>query len=74
MDDPWVRIASFATGIEAEMAREQLKSAGIAVIIHSEGSGLFGPGFSGSLPSGVTVSVPKGDVKKAHDLLDVTAT
>lgn len=73
MDDSWVRIASFATGVEAEMAREQLQSAGIAAIIHGEGSGLFGAGFQGSLPSGVTLSVPKGDAERAHTLLDVAA-
>ena len=69
MANQWVRIASFATGVEAEMAREQLKAAGISVIIHSEGSGLFGPGFQGTLPSGVAVSVPVADVKEARELL-----
>jgi hypothetical protein len=65
----WTTIASFGTGIDADIARELLIAAGIPVLMRSERSGIFGPGFQGSVPGGVGLAVPVAFVKQARELL-----
>ncbi len=65
----WTQVASCATILEAEMLAEQLRAAGIPAVIHSEGSGFFGAGFQGLMPSGATLSVPPSAAEEARELL-----
>ncbi len=73
-DDPsraeWVAIATFATGLEADMARQQLDAEGIPVLTKSDAPGIFGAGFQGSVGGGVTLCVPSPEVERAIMLLD----
>lgn len=65
----WSTIASFGTGLSADIARELLIAAGIPVLMRSERSGIFGPGFQGPVPGGVGLAVPVAFVKQARELL-----
>ncbi len=65
----WTTIGSFGTGLEADMARELLVAAGIPVLMHSERSGIFGPGFQGSMPGGAGLAVPATFADQARELL-----
>lgn len=70
MKATWVQIASFGTGLEADIAQAQLESAGIPVLRQSDGVGVFGLSFQGAMPRGVQLSVPSPEVERARDLLD----
>jgi hypothetical protein len=69
MTTQWAQLASFSTGLEAEMARQKLEAAGIPVLIKSDASGIFGAGFQGVVPSGVTVSVPDPELARAQEVI-----
>jgi len=65
----WGKAAVFAAATEAELARQQLETAGIAVALLNDQTGIFGPGFAGPSALGVTVMVPEGDVAEARELI-----
>jgi hypothetical protein len=67
----WVAVATFATGLEADMARQQLDAEGIPVLTKSDAPGIFGAGFQGSVGGGVTLHVPSPEVDRAMMLLDM---
>ncbi len=69
MTTQWVQLASFGTGLEAEMARQKLEAAGIPALIKSDVSGIFGAAFQGVVPSGVTVSVPDPELTRAKEVI-----
>ena len=71
MSEPrWAVVTTYASGFEADMAVEQLKSAGIlAVRRDNDIAGLFGPGFQGASARGVTVMAPEDAVDEALELL-----
>lgn len=70
----WVRVASFGSGIEAEMALAKLRANGIFAITRSHDiAGVFGAAFQGFTPRGVDVFVGSDDLRDAADLLDETA-
>ena len=65
-----VKLANFATALEADIFAEQLKSAGIAAVSRGvDITGIFGPGFQGATARGVDVLVPDGQMEEARELL-----
>jgi hypothetical protein len=66
----WVKLASYPTVFAAERAKATLDSAGIPALLQSHGgSGVFGPGFQGSVPGGVTIQVQEQDLDRAWTLV-----
>ena len=66
----WMKLANFASGLEADMAVETLRSQGIPA--QSRGNditGVVGPGFQGKTARGVDVVVPSTVIKQARDIL-----
>ena len=61
--DPLVTIASFATGMEASLARGALEAAGISAIVAGEGLGTFSRN-RGGIPV-TELQVRKSDREKA---------
>ncbi|HEX7118030.1 MAG TPA: DUF2007 domain-containing protein [Longimicrobiales bacterium] len=72
MDDTarWTEVAAFAAVYEAEMAAEMLKQAGIPAITRAESSGIFGPGYAGTVTGGARVLVPADRAEEARELLE----
>lgn len=67
----WEQLATFGTMFEAELARATLETAGIACLVQSHsGTGVFGAGFQGAIPGGVTVLVPSPELERARELVD----
>ncbi len=69
MSAHFVPVASYSTGMEAEMAKVQLEAAGILVLTGGENVGIFGAGFGGQVGGGVTLSVPEPMLMLAQELL-----
>ena len=65
----WVTIATFSTGIQADMARQRLESEGIPVLVGSNAPGIFGASFQGPVTGGITLQVPSPVSEWAHSLL-----
>lgn len=64
--DRWVKLATYATAFEAELAKATLESAGIPTMLQSHaGTGVFGAGFQGPVPGGATVLVAARDLDRA---------
>jgi hypothetical protein len=70
-DTEWVRLAEYASGIEADMARATLAEAEVPVVVKGEQVGIFGAGFQGAQPGGITLFVPAGALDRARDLLGI---
>ncbi|HEX6938765.1 MAG TPA: DUF2007 domain-containing protein [Longimicrobiales bacterium] len=69
----WTEIAAFAAIYEAEMAAEMLKQAGIPAVTRAESSGIFGPGYAGTVTGGARVLVPADRVEDAREVLESAA-
>ncbi len=69
MTTQWVQLASFGTGLEAEMVRQKLETAGIPALVKGDVSGYLGAAFQGVVPSGVTVSVPDPELARAKEVI-----
>ena len=55
----WVDVETFSSGFQADLAIARLEAAGVrAVRDDNDTVGIFGPGFQGATPKGVTVRVP----------------
>lgn len=67
----WVEIATFDTGLEADMARALLEGEQIPAMLESRAPGIFGAAFQGSITGGVSLMVPSPEVERAKLLLDV---
>jgi hypothetical protein len=65
----WVKVATFASGLDADVARATLEEAEIPVQVRSDSPGIFGASFQGPVPGGVDVYVPSPDAHRARDLL-----
>lgn len=65
----WVTLYTFATGLEADAARIVLEEAGIPVLVPGQQVGIFGPGFLGGQPGGLTMLVPDRAAPEARELL-----
>jgi hypothetical protein len=69
----WIVLTNFASALEADVAVEQLRSAGIPA--QSRGNdivGIFGPGFQGRTARGVDVVVPDSAIERARDILGLS--
>ncbi len=66
----WTKVANFGSGLEADLAVEQLRGQGIPA--HARGNdivGIFGAGFQGTTARGVDVLVPSTALDKARTVL-----
>lgn len=68
--EQWVPLRSYSTGLEAEMAQQSLREAGIPSLLQSSRAGVFGLTFQGSVPGGITIAVPGSAVDRARELLE----
>lgn len=68
----WVKLATFASGFDADIARASLEEAEIPVQLRGHHLGAFGPSFQGPMPGGVDVYVPSPELDRARELLDNT--
>jgi hypothetical protein len=69
-DVRWVSVATYTSGLEADIAVDRLEGAGIlAVARGNDIVGVFGPGFAGATSRGVDVLVPSDAVVEARDIL-----
>jgi len=65
----WVEIATFSTGLEADIARDTLEGADIPVLVRSNAPGIFGLAFQGVVVGGIALHVPTPEVERARELL-----
>jgi hypothetical protein len=67
---PWVRVASFGVGWEADLAVARLDAEEVpARTVGNDLVGIFGPGFQGASARGFFVEVPAPFVSKARGVL-----
>lgn len=67
---PWIRVATFASGWEAELAVTRLDAEGVpARSMGNDLVGIFGPGFQGANARGFFVEVPEPFVAQARVVL-----
>ncbi len=69
----WVEVASYSTGLEADMAKNALELADIPVLVRSNAAGIFGLAFQGAVAGGVALHVPTPEFERARELLAVPA-
>lgn len=69
----WVKLFTYPTGLEADAARLTLEEAEIPVLIPGQQVGIFGPGYDGGQPGGITVLVPDRALAEARELLGLDA-
>lgn len=74
MADPdsggWTVAAEFPAVYQAEMAAEMLKQAGVPAVVRAESSGIFGPGYAGTVTGGARVLVPDEFADEARELIE----
>lgn len=70
MNEPtWVRLREYGGRFEADLDLATLDEAGIPVVVKGPATGIFGPGFAGATPLGVTVFVPEEALEAAREIL-----
>lgn len=67
----WVQLATYATGFEADIARQSLTDAEIPCLLRGNQAGMFGAGFQGPVMGGIVLYVPSTAIDTARDLLDL---
>ena len=72
MQAEWIKLATFGSGLEADIARARLEEAEIPVQLRGEQTGAFGPSFRRTVPGGVDIYVPSPELQHARELLDDT--
>ena len=70
MASDWVKIATVASGFEADLTRAMLEEQDIPVLIRGKQAGLFGGGFQGAVPGGVDILVPSTVASRARELIE----
>jgi hypothetical protein len=70
MPAEWIKVATFASGLDADIARATLEEADIPVQVRAPHIGVFGPSFQGPVLGGVDVYVPSPELDRARDLLE----
>lgn len=71
-DSAWVKLATYASALEADVVVSRLEAAEIPAV--SRGNdivGIFGPGFQGATAKGVDVLVPAAALDDARELLEL---
>jgi hypothetical protein len=66
----WIKLANYASGLDADLAVERLRAAGLHAQTRNVDVGIFGPGFQGTTGNGFDVLVPDTEADQARDLLD----
>lgn len=66
----WVSIGTFATGLDADIARSALEAEQIPVLMQGNAPGIFGLSYQGNVAGGVTLQVPSPEVTRALALLE----
>ena len=72
MQAEWIKLATFTSGLDADIARATLEEADIPVQVRGLHVGIFGPSFQGAVPGGIDVYVPSPELPRARELLDDT--
>jgi hypothetical protein len=68
----WRVLATYASGLEADIAMARLEAAEIPVVRDSNDSvGILGPGFQGATARGFTVRVPAAALEDARATLSL---
>jgi hypothetical protein len=63
----WSVLATYSSGLEADIAMAQLETAQIPALRDNNNAvGIFGPGFQGTTPQGFTIRVPTGALDDAR--------
>lgn len=70
MASDWVKIATVASGFEADLTRAMLEEQNIPVLVRGKQAGLFGGGFQGAVPGGVDILVPSSVASRARELIE----
>ncbi len=65
----WETIANCTSGLEADIARVALEAEGIPVMVRSDGAGIFGLAYQGTVPGGVKLQVPSPEAARAREIL-----
>lgn len=65
----WITIGTYATGLEADIARELLEGEDIPVLLQSNSAGIFGLAYQGNVAGGIGLQVPSPEVDRARELL-----
>lgn len=65
----WIEVATFATGLEADIAKSALEDADIPVLVRSNAPGIFGLAFQGVVAGGISLHVPTPELERARELL-----
>ena len=66
----WIEVATFATGLDADIAKSALEDADIPVLVRSDAAGIFGLAFQGVVAGGIALHVPTPEFARARELLD----
>ncbi|HYW30337.1 MAG TPA: DUF2007 domain-containing protein [Gemmatimonas sp.] len=66
----WVSVGSYASGLEADIARGVLEAEGIPVFVQGNSPGIFGLAFQGAISGGIELRVPSPELERALTLLD----
>ena len=70
--DEWRVLATYASGLEADIALALLEAAEIpAIRDNNDTVGIFGPGFQGASARGITVRVPAVELEAAREALNL---
>jgi hypothetical protein len=63
----WSVLATYSSGLQADIAMQQLEQAGIPALRDSnDAAGIFGASFQGTTPAGFTVRVPTDTLEDAR--------
>ena len=71
MPAEWVKLATYASGFDVDVARAALEEADIPVQVRGQRVGIFGPSFQGQVPGGIDLYVPSPELSRARELLDL---
>ena len=66
----WVELTTVAYGYQSEMIIQVLRDAGIPALTRGPEVGVFGYGFGGPIPKGITISVPSDRLEEAQNTLE----
>ena len=70
----WMKLQTFSAAFEADMLVDLLEEAGIPSLVQGPEAGIYGFGFGGVTPRGVTVKVPSDRIEEAKLILDSPAS
>ena len=66
----YVEVARFGSRAEAETVGHALDQFGIAFLVQSADTGIFGPGMVGWSPAGAALLVPEEKLDEVRELLE----